>query len=34
MDIANYSLYFYGQPTHCFDADKIDGDVVVRLSKE
>ncbi|MBT3727543.1 hypothetical protein HOG21_08050 [bacterium] len=21
--MTNYSLYLYGQPTHCFDADKI-----------
>lgn len=34
VDISNYSLYFYGQPTHCFDADKVDWDIIVRLSKE
>lgn len=33
VDITNYSLYLYGQPTHCFDADKIDGTIVVRMAQ-
>lgn len=33
VDLSNYSLYLYGQPTHIFDADKIDGNIVVRKAK-
>ncbi len=33
IDISNYSLYLYGQPTHCFDADKIEGNIVIRYAK-
>ena len=33
VDITNYCLYFYWQPTHCFDADKIKGKIEVRLAK-
>nr|MDD3719719.1 phenylalanine--tRNA ligase subunit beta [Candidatus Gracilibacteria bacterium] len=33
VDISNYSLYLYGQPTHCFDADKIIGNIVIRFAK-
>lgn len=34
IDISNYSLYLYGQPTHCFDADKINGNITIRFAKE
>lgn len=34
VDITNYSLYFYGQPTHCFDADKIEWNITIRMSKK
>lgn len=34
IDISNYSLYLYGQPTHCFDADKITWKIVVRKAKD
>jgi phenylalanyl-tRNA synthetase beta chain len=30
VDITNYSLYFYGQPTHIFDADKISWKITIR----
>lgn len=33
VDVSNYSLYFYGQPAHIFDADKIDGNITVRYAK-
>lgn len=33
VDISNYSLYFYGQPAHIFDADTIDGHIIVRYAK-
>lgn len=33
VDISNYSLYFYGQPAHIFDADTIDGHITVRFAK-
>ncbi len=32
IDISNYSLYLYGQPTHCFDADKISGNITIRYA--
>ncbi len=34
VDISNYSLYFYWQPAHCFDADKIDGHITIRFAKK
>lgn len=34
IDISNYSLYLYGQPTHCFDADKINGNITIRFAKD
>ena len=34
IDISNYSLYLYGQPTHCFDADKIHGNITIRFAKD
>ena len=34
IDISNYSLYLYGQPTHCFDADKISWDITIRYAKQ
>ena len=33
VDLSNYSLYFYGQPTHIFDADKITWEIVIRFAK-
>jgi len=34
VDITNYSLYFYGQPTHIFDADKIEWKITIRFAKQ
>lgn len=34
VDITNYSLYLYGQPTHCFDADKITGNIHIRFAQD
>ncbi len=34
VDITNYSLYLYGQPTHCFDADTIQGNIQIRYAKD
>ncbi len=33
IDLSNYSLYFYGQPTHIFDADKIEWNIEIRFAK-
>ena len=34
VDISNYSLYFYWQPAHIFDADKIVWEITVRFAKD
>ncbi len=34
IDISNYSLYLYWQPTHCFDADKIKWNITIRFAKD
>lgn len=34
IDITNYSLYLYWQPTHCFDADTITGNIHIRFAKQ
>jgi phenylalanyl-tRNA synthetase beta chain len=35
IDITNYSLFFYWQPTHCFDRDKIEwGEIIVRMARD
>ncbi len=34
VDVTNYSLYLYGQPTHIFDADKINGNIHIRFAKD
>lgn len=33
VDATNYICYDMGQPMHCFDADEIVGDIVVRMAK-
>jgi len=32
VDITNYSLYLYGQPTHCFDEAKLTGSIHIRFA--
>lgn len=34
VDATNYICYDMGQPMHCFDADEIRGDIVVRMAAE
>lgn len=34
IDATNYICYDMAQPMHCFDADKIVGDITVRMAKE
>ncbi|MDR3208711.1 MAG: phenylalanine--tRNA ligase subunit beta [Rickettsiales bacterium] len=34
VDATNYVCYDIGQPLHCFDADEINGDIVIRNAEE
>lgn len=33
IDATNYVCYDMAQPMHCFDADKVNGDIIVRMAK-
>lgn len=33
VDATNYICYDMAQPMHCFDADQIDGDIIVRMAE-
>ena len=34
VDATNYICYDMAQPMHCFDADEIDGDIIVRMATD
>ncbi len=34
VDISNFSMYEYGRPNHVYDADKIEGSIAVRMSRD
>ncbi len=34
VDITNYISYEYARPLHVYDADKLDGDIIVRLARD
>ncbi len=34
VDATNYICYDMGQPMHCFDADEINGDIIVRMAQK